>query len=287
MVAVALGVSQVPASAAAATRLVRLPLGSCLHAAAHGADPARVRFCGAVSSDERIDVETVTAGSVIGEAWRIYKSQFGTLFLAALLVSVISGLAVLLIGPIAGLVNLILSLFFVGAVVGLVRDIQDGRRDEGLGSLFRSVGPVFFPLLAVSILAGIGIAIGLVLLIVPGLILITIWAVIVPVCVLERPGVFASFGRSRDLVRGHGWPVFGALVLAWLISLGLAIVGAIIATPLDDPGRAVVSWILTALTMPLFALVCAVLYFRLRGADEPVPEPAAAPEGWSPPEPQT
>lgn len=232
-------------------------------------------------------MESVTAGSVIGEAWRVYKNQFVTLFLAALLVAVISGVAVLLIGPIAGFVNLIVSLFFVGAVVGLVRDIQDGRRDEGLGSLFRAVGPVFFPLLAVAILAGFGIAIGLVLLIVPGLILLTIWAVVVPVCVLERPGVFASFGRSRDLVRGHGWSVFGALVLAWLISVGLAIVGGIIAAPLDDVGRAVVSWLLTAITMPLFALVSAVLYFRLRGADEPVPAAATPQEGWSPPEPQT
>jgi hypothetical protein len=232
-------------------------------------------------------VETVTAGSVIGEAWRVYKSQFATLFLAALLVSAITALAVLLIGPVAGLVNLVVSLFFVGAVVGLVRDIQDGQRDEALSSLFAGVGPVFFPLLAVAILAGIGIAFGLILLIIPGLILITIWAVVVPVCVLERPGVFASFGRSRDLVRGHGWTVFGTLVLVWLISIGLSILGAIVAAPFDDVGRAIVSWILSAITMPLFALVSAVLYFRLRGAHEPAPAATATDEGWRPPEPQT
>ena len=232
-------------------------------------------------------METVTAGSVIGDAWRTYKSQFGTLFVAALLVSLVVALAELLIGPFSGLVSIIVSLFFTGAVVGLVRDIQDGRRDEGLGSLFRDVGPVFLPLLGVSILAGIGIAIGFVLLIIPGLILITIWAVVVPVCVLERPGVFASFGRSRDLVRGHGWPVFGALILAFLISIGVGIVGGLIAAALPEAGQVAVSWLLSAILMPFAALVSAVLYFRLRGADEPAQEPAAAPEGWSPPEPQT
>ena len=58
-------------------------------------------------------------------------------------------------------------------------------------------------LIVVGILAGIAIAIGFVLLIIPGLFLITIWSVIVPVIVIERTGVFDSFGRSRELVKGQ------------------------------------------------------------------------------------
>ena len=53
-----------------------------------------------------------------------------------------------------------------------------------------------------------------------------------PVVVLEKPGVFAAFGRSRELVRGHGWPVFGTLVVTWLITIGVAIVGGIIVAAL-------------------------------------------------------
>lgn len=231
----------------------------------------------------------VSAGSVIGEAWRIYKGQFGTLIVGALIVSLISAVATLLLGPFAGIVSIIVSLFFVGAVIGLVQDIQDGRRDEELGSLFKGVGPVFWPLLGVSILAGIGIAIGFVLLIIPGLILLTIWAVVIPVVVLERPGVFASFGRSRELVRGHGWSVFGTLVLAYVIAIGVAIVGAIIAAPLGDVLQAVVNWIVSALLLPLTALVTAVLYFRLRAAHGETtttatqPAPVAGQESWGPP----
>ena len=56
-------------------------------------------------------------------------------------------------------------------------------------------------------------------LIVPGLILITIWAVIAPSIVVEDQGVIEAFGRSRELVRGNGWNVFGAIVLAFLIVL--------------------------------------------------------------------
>ena len=57
-----------------------------------------------------------------------------------------------------------------------------------------------------GILAGIAIGIGLLfLLFAPGLFLLTIWAVLAPVIVIERVGAIESFGRSRGLVRGERW----------------------------------------------------------------------------------
>src|SRR4029078_705021 len=195
-------------------------------------------------------VNEVNPGSVIGRAWAIYKTQFGTLIVEAAIVDLINLVATLLLGPFAGVISLIVSLFFVGAVVHLVRDLEDGRRDEELSSLFAGVGPVFWQLLAVAILAGIGIAIGLVLLIIPGLILITIWAVVAPVVMLEKPGVFAAFGRSRELVHGHGWNVFGTLIVAWLISIGVGLVAGIIVAAAGggDAVTAIVNWLVGALT---------------------------------------
>lgn len=224
----------------------------------------------------------VNPGSVIGRAWAIYKTQFGTLIVAAAIVGLINLVATLLLGPFAGVISLIVSLFFVGAVVHLVRDLEDGRRDEELSSLFAGVGPVFWQLLAVAILAGIGIAIGLVLLIIPGLILITIWSVVVPVVVLEKPGVFAAFGRSRELVRGHGWPVFGTLVVTWLITIGVAIVGGIIVAALGgaDVIQAIVNWLLSAALLPITALVISVLYFRLKAAKSEATATEPEPADW-------
>ena len=224
----------------------------------------------------------VNPGSVIGRTWAIYKTQFGTLIVAAAIVGLINLVATLLLGPFAGVISLIVSLFFVGAVVHLVRDLEDGRRDEELSSLFAGVGPVFWQLLAVAILAGIGIAIGLVLLIIPGLILITIWSVVVPVVVLEKPGVFAAFGRSRELVRGHGWPVFGTLVVTWLITIGVAIVGGIIVAALGgaDIIQAIVNWLLSAALLPITALVISVLYFRLKAAKSEATATEPEPADW-------
>ena len=93
-----------------------------------------------------------------------------------------------------------LAFLYEGMVVKLVQDVQDGRRDHSVADLIRAVEPVFWPLVGASILAGIGIGIGFILLIIPGLILLVIWAVVAPVIVIERPGVFAAFGRSRELI---------------------------------------------------------------------------------------
>ena len=144
----------------------------------------------------------IRPGAIISRAFQIYRDQVGTLLGAALIIFGIQFLLALLLPKlffIAGLAAFILSVFYGGMVVNLVRDVQDGRRDHSTGELFRSVTPVLLPLLGLAIVAGIGIAIGFVLIIIPGLILLTIWAVAAPVMVIEHPGVFAALGRSRDL----------------------------------------------------------------------------------------
>jgi hypothetical protein len=103
--------------------------------------------------------------------------------------------------------------------VGLVRDVQAGRGGSSVSELFGFAVPVLLPLIGVGLLSGIAIGIGIVLFIAPGLILPTISAVIAPAIVIERRSVFGAFSRSRQLVRGSGWPVFGVVLTAFLISL--------------------------------------------------------------------
>jgi hypothetical protein len=81
---------------------------------------------------------------------------------------------------------------------------------------------------ALLLVIGIGVGLGIVLLIVPGVWLGTIWGLALPALVIERTGVFGALGRSRALVRGRFWAVLGLLVLAFLITLFSAgLVGAI------------------------------------------------------------
>lgn len=69
------------------------------------------------------------------------------------------------------------------------------------------------PALAVYFLWFLGISLASVLLVVPGLILMTVWTAAMPALVDENRGVFASFGRSRELTRGSRWQIFFTLML--------------------------------------------------------------------------
>lgn len=236
----------------------------------------------------------IDAADVIGKVFRIYAERAAVLLPVAALLFLVAAVFRLLgldspgLGLVGGLVGLLLSTLYTGMVVELVNDVRDGRLDQSVGGLFRSVTPILLPLLAVSILTAIGIGIGLVLLIVPGLFLATIWSVVAPVTVLERPGVLAAFGRSRELVKGNGWQVFGVIVLFIVIFLAIGIVLAILGALASDVGEVALGYVGDVLTAPLVALASAVLYFELKAVkEEPATSPAgAAPEvpgGYAPP----
>src|ERR1044071_9791103 len=129
-------------------------------------------------------------GATLSEAFDLYRENAGVLLPTAFWLFLVVGI--------------IVATLYQGMVVGLIRDVRDGRRDTSIGGLMSGALPVLGSLIGVGILSAFGIAFGFVLLIVPGLFLITIWAVVAPVVVIERSGAVGSFGRSRELVRGNG-----------------------------------------------------------------------------------
>ncbi|HEY3959765.1 MAG TPA: hypothetical protein VGL68_04555 [Solirubrobacteraceae bacterium] len=215
---------------------------------------------------------SIDVGSVISRTFSIYADQASVLLPAAAVVFVVIGVITALlvvIAPILAILAFVVILvgttLYTGMVVELVADVQDGRRDATVGQLLNAATPVVGQLILIGIVSGICIAIGFVLIIVPGLILITIWSVAAPVVVLERPGGLAPLGRSRELVRGNGWQVFG--VIAVLV-IGVGIVSAIIEAIAGSGGTGaaiVVRVIVEIFTAPLSALAASVLYFELRG----------------------
>ena len=235
----------------------------------------------------------ISVGDVISRVFTIYRDHFGVLFLLALAIFVAAAILEALLWKAGGIVTaflayiiLLFALFiYQGTVVRLVESVQAGDgRAHSAGELLGSVGPVLLPLIGAGILAGIGIAVGFVLLIVPGLFLLTIWAVIAPAIVVERVGVFDSFGRSYELVRGNGWEVFGTVLVFALIAFGVSAILQSIGIGIGDfAGVLVAGLIANVLTAPLSGLVASVLFFDLRGIKEGAPAPA--PAGGAPPPP--
>jgi hypothetical protein len=217
----------------------------------------------------------INVGAVIDRVFAIYVDQASVLMPAAAVVFVLSGIltsVIIAAAPgltlFAVLISLVATTLFTGMVVQLVADVRDGHRDASASQLLRSVTPVLGQLILVGIVVGLGVLVGLILIIVPGLILLTIWSVSAPVVVLERPGGLRALGRSRELVRGNGWRVFGVVLVFFLLIIVLGTTLEVLADALSTGAGIVVRVVIGVLTAPLSALAAAVLYFELRGPRE-------------------
>lgn len=216
----------------------------------------------------------IEVGRVISEAFELYGKNLGPLLASAFVIFLISGVLQGILQDeggfflvlLATIVSLVANAFYAGFVVNLVADVRrDGRRDMSAGELISATSPVIVPLIVAAILAGIGIGIGLVLLIIPGLYLLTIWSVFAPAIVVERTGVFGAFSRSHELVKGDGWAVFGTIVVAYLIVFVVAAIITAIGASLSFAALTILLIIFSILTAPVPALVSSILFFDLGG----------------------
>jgi hypothetical protein len=206
---------------------------------------------------------------VFERVFAIYRLQAGVLLPAALILYVIPAALGLTNGvggqALALAASVIAAVGYQGLVVQAVRDIQDGIRDLSLGGLFRSVSKVLGPLLWTALFVGLGLFVGFLAFIIPGLVLLTQWAVAAPVVVCEVRSPFQALGRSRQLVHGHGWQVFGVLVVTFLMVLIADLLLASLANAVSgsDIALAIGQLVGGAITAPVFALASAVLYLEL------------------------
>ena len=222
------------------------------------------------------------AGTVIGKAWEMYKAHWSHLVPIAFVVYVLISLLILLLsalgwlGAVVGFFVSVAGVFWLqGALVLAVDDVRDGRADLSISQTLDRVTPHLTTLALAGLLAGIAITFGFILLIVPGLFLLTIWLLIVPAIMLEGCGVSAAFSRSQELVRGYGWSVFGVIVLTVLIFIAVSIVFGIVRDAADSQWVGfIVNIIAESVTAPFLALAWTITYYELRGLKEA--EPAAA-----------
>jgi hypothetical protein len=211
--------------------------------------------------------------------WRHLLAIAFVVYVAIALINLVLVLLLTWVGAILGAIVSLIGLFWVqGALVKAVDDIRDGRADLTLGQTFERVRPQLISIIVAGILAAIGVFLGLLLLIVPGLVLLTWWVLIIPVVVIEERRAGEAFSRSRELVRGYGWGVFGVIVLTILIVIGFNIALGIILLPVADWLQSLLSNIISGtLVTPFIAVAWTLLYFRLRAAKEtpaPMPPPA-------------
>jgi hypothetical protein len=124
-----------------------------------------------------------------------------------------------------------------------------------------------FPVLGVALACGLLVLLGLYLLVVPGIVLLCVLYVAVPVAIIERQGVGRSLTRSAELTRGARLAVFW--VFLWITVGMLAVVAVMIQLLGFEAGE--FNWPINVafiLFMSFGAVTQTVAYHDLRMAKE-------------------
>ncbi|HEY1384392.1 MAG TPA: hypothetical protein VGF43_12295 [Dongiaceae bacterium] len=224
-------------------------------------------------------------GRVIGDSIGIYARNFvGFSFLALLI-----GLIYLLVAmydlsqvpleesaapSLSGtggnmLARMLVNVLTQAAIIyGTFQDLR-GNKAGIADCIARGLASVI-PVIVGSILLIIGVGLASLLLLIPGIIVALMWWVYVPVIVVERKGIFESFGRSRELTNGRRWSIFG---LAIIIVVLTGVVGAIVnliavaaVSGSSDPAFffTIADYVLNAIITAFGAVLVAVGYYYLR-----------------------
>lgn len=184
---------------------------------------------------------------------------------------------VLLVGLVGYILTVIGAALLQATVTRVAVADLNGDRASPLEQARKSTSSIL-PLIGLSFIATLGVVFGMVFLIVPGLILAVLWSVALPVCVVERPGVFASLSRSRNLTRGFRWPIFGLFAVYFIAYLAASTVlgGIAGALMLAGGGGAMVvgtiaASVVTSVAGSMLGLAgVAAIYYELRTAKEGV-----------------
>lgn len=158
------------------------------------------------------------------------------------------------------LVGPLISALHVHAVV-MIGDGATPRVGEVALRGLRVLGIV----VAAQIMATLGIALGFIALIIPGILLSLRWAVVAQAAAIEQEGWLPALRRSGRLASGHYGHIFGLLFFTGLLTV--IVTRGAAAIPLgSSSGVASVAFGIAVhtLTASFMALAAALLYFDLR-----------------------
>jgi hypothetical protein len=240
----------------------------------------------------------LTLGELLDRAFQLYRSRF-TLLVS---ISAVAYLPVFVIqagmlwapktfsvsasmamvgGFLVALVVRLLGVAAANSATVIVVSAAYLERPITLREAYARVSGMLVRVFFIMIGAGIGIALGLLLLIVPGVILFLMWALAIPVAVLEDAGLGESLSRSRYLTAGHRSRVFViyllyfvlvfALEFALLTPLGAMIAlkghgpaGAAATAPIVSAASAVLTFVIESLITPILAICLSLMYYDER-----------------------
>ncbi len=150
-------------------------------------------------------------------------------------------------------------------IVATLNDL--GNREINLGDCISQAIRKFLPLLGLGILFGLGIFLGMLLLIVPGVILYLMWIVAAPVMMAEDKGIIDSFKRSAELTSGSKGMIFLLIIIFIVLAIIIGMIGGVLSF-FSITASIIVAAIVNTITGALQGAGVAAIYVDLRTAKE-------------------
>jgi hypothetical protein len=171
------------------------------------------------------NIRPLSFAEVLDRSFQVLRDNFALLVGISLIVWVPYGVltefmsqrAMLPLTIVAALFLWILVPLATGAATFAIADVYLGRETTIAGA-YQSLGSVFGAFIGTGVLMGLLLAVGFILLVVPGFYFMVCWYFVIPVMVIERRFGMHALGRSRAMVRGNWWPTFGIMLAAGLIA---------------------------------------------------------------------
>jgi hypothetical protein len=187
-------------------------------------------------------------------------------------------------GALAAFIPVVCTYLAQAALVqGTITDLNGER--PNLGRALSTGFALLIPVTVIAILSLLGVGLGLVLLVAPGIILGVGWSVAVPVKVVERASIKDSFGRSWELTKGYRWKIFGLVLLYVLAVILFSVLITTISgvSLMRGSGLAnnipyvVLQWVQSVILTLFTAVGVTAIYYELRTVKEGLgPEELAA-----------
>lgn len=193
-------------------------------------------------------------------------------YLIQLLLPATTGAGALPVAAIVGsILSSILTLVAQGAIAyGVYQELR-GKKAAFGASLAHGMSRMGALILA-AILVGLGVGLGMLLLVVPGIILLCLWSVTIQVCVVEKRGATESMSRSAALTKGYRLPIFGLLLIVGVASIIFTAVATFIGiNVLGSPlVFALIAGIIAVVPSAFSNVMAAIIYSDLRAMKEGV-----------------
>jgi hypothetical protein len=156
-------------------------------------------------------------GAILDGAFSIYRRYTVALLGSVAVIVVPISLLEIVLGAFGFVVGILIGVVTpaIGALVA--GDVATGRIPS-IGGVWRRVLPLILPLALTGLLVILAEMLGLILLIVPGILFYVWFSLSAQALVIENRRYRAAMGRSRQLVKGSWWRVFGILIVIGLVT---------------------------------------------------------------------